>query len=368
VLHLGFEDPVMPGAGGGSLRTHEINRRLHARNFRITVLTTRYPGCVDQVRDGVSYVHVGLGRGRNRFTRLLGYIIRIPAAVRAHPEADLIVEDFFPPFSSMAVPLWTQRPVIGLVQWLHAREKARQYGLPFHLVERLTVLAHRRLIAVSEGTAERLLSLNPRARVDVIGNGVDVALFEEPVQLGRDVLFVGRMELGGKGLDLLLQAWSLACHQLDGQLLIAGSGPDEGRARRLAHRLGISERVVFLGWVGGREKVRLMNRSRVVVVPSRHETFGIVAIEALAAATPVVAFDISCLRELVPAGCGWLVQAFDVSALSARLVSVYGDEGTLLTAGRRGREFAADFDWDLLADLQARAYQDVLLEDLRPAG
>jgi glycosyltransferase involved in cell wall biosynthesis len=358
----------MPGAGGGSLRTHEINRRLFAHNYQVTVLTTRFPGCVDQVRDGVRYVHVGLGQGNNRLTRLIGYILRLPAAVRAHPDADLIVEDFFPPFSSMAVPLWSRRPVIGLVQWLHAREKARQYKLPFHLLERATVLAHRRLIAVSVGTAERLLSLNPRAHVDVIGNGVDIALFETPACLGSDVLFIGRLELGGKGLDLLLHAWSVACPGLDGRLMIAGTGLDEAKIRQLANRLGISDRVSFLGWVGGEDKVRLLNRSRLVVVPSRQETFGLVAIEALAAATPVIAFDIPCLREIVPADCGWLVKPFDISALAARLSSLYGDKEQLLAAGHRGREFAVEFDWDLLAELQAQAYQDALLRPCPPAG
>ena len=61
VLHLGFEDPAMPGAGGGSLRTHEINRRLAADGMDVTVLTSRFPGCTDRVQDGVRYVHVGAG-------------------------------------------------------------------------------------------------------------------------------------------------------------------------------------------------------------------------------------------------------------------------------------------------------------------
>src|SRR5690348_7635679 len=206
VLHLGFEDPRMPGSGGGSARTREIDGRLAAAGLELTVLTTRYPGCADGVYDGVRYEHVGIGTGRNRLTRLLGYIAALPAAVRAHRDADLVVEDFLPPFSSMAVPLWTRRPVVGMVQWLHAREKARQYKLPFHLVERAAVRTHRSLIAVSQGTADRLADLNPSASVTVIGNGVDPRLLDQPPQLGRDVLCIGRLELEGKGLDLLLPA------------------------------------------------------------------------------------------------------------------------------------------------------------------
>jgi glycogen(starch) synthase len=357
VLHLGFEDPLMPGSGGGSVRTREIDRRLAAGGMEVTVLTTRYPGCVDGEHEGVRYEHVGIGRGANRLTRLLGYLAVLPFAVRRHRDADLVVEDFLPPFSSMAVPLWTRRPVIGMVQWLHAREKTRQYKLPFHLVERAAVRTHRRLIAVSDGTAERLTSMNPHASVEVIGNGVEPALFDQPVQPGRDVLCIGRLELEGKGLDLLLQAWATAHRAVDGDLVIAGAGPDEARVRQLVERLGLSSRVRFAGWVSGADKARLLSTSRLVVVPSRAETFGIVAVEALAAATPVLAFDIPCLREVVPPDCGRLVPPFDVPTLAAALTDLHADEDLLLAMGAAGRTFAAGYDWDVLARRQADLYR-----------
>jgi len=368
VLHLGFEDPLMPGSGGGSVRTREINRRLAAEGMAVTVLTTRYPGGVDGVYEGVRYEHVGIGRGANRLTRLLGYLVALPAAVGRHGDVDLVVEDFLPPFSSMAVPLWTRRPVVGMVQWLHAREKARQYRLPFHWVEQLAVRTHRRLIAVSEGTAERLTALSPTATVEVIGNGVDPGLFDEPPRLGRDVLCIGRLELEGKGLDLLLAAWSQIAPRIDGDLLIAGRGPDERRVRHLATRLGVASRVRFLGWVSGAEKAGLLAGSRLVVVPSRAETFGIVAVEALAAGTPVVAFNIPCLREVVPAECGRLVPAFDVAGLAATLAGLYPDAEVVSALGQAGRRFAADYDWDVIARRQADVYRSAALPQQIPAS
>lgn len=361
VLHLGFEDPRMPGSGGGSVRTREIDRRLAAAGMGVTVLTTRYPGCVDGVYDGVRYEHVGIGRGSNRLTRLLGYVAVLPAAVHAHRDADLVVEDFLPPFSSMAVPLWTRRPVVGMVQWLHAREKARQYKLPFHLVERVAVRTHRSLITVSQGTAERLHAMNPAASVTVIGNGYDPEISAQPHRLGHDVLCIGRLELGGKGLDLLLAAWARASREVEGDLVVAGHGPDEMRVRRLADHLGITARVRFVGWVSGAEKARLLAGSRLVVVPSRAETFGIVAVEALAAGTPVVAFDIPCLREVVPSDCGRLVPPFDVEALAGAIVDLYPRAEHLLALGAAGRSFAAGYDWDDLARRQAEVYSATVL-------
>ncbi|GAA4796294.1 hypothetical protein GCM10023200_35450 [Actinomycetospora chlora] len=374
VLHLGFEHPHQPGAGGGSRRTHEIDRRLAAAGHRVTVLTATYPGAREAVVDGVRYVPVGpavgVRRGTNRLTRLLGYVAGLPLAVRRHRrDADVVVEDFFAPFSSMAAPRWTGRPTVGLVQWLHARDKSRQYRLPLHRVERFGARSHDRLIAVSEGTAEQLRAMNPAARVDVVGNGVEPALFEPRPRVGRDVVFLGRLELQGKGLDLLLDAWAAVCGEVEGDLVVAGGGPEEPRVRRYAARLGVDDRIRFVGWTAGAEKVALLADARLVVVPSRHETFGLVAVEALAAGTPVLAFDIPCLREVVPPGVGWTVPAFDGDALAARLVELMAPDATptLAAAGVAGRAFARAFDWDALAATQLAILTDALAAS-RPEG
>lgn len=360
VLHLGFEDPQMPGAGGGSVRTHEINRRLAAQGFHVTVVTTRYPGWQERVQDGVHYVPIGFGSGRNRLSRVVAYVARLPFEVRRRREmADLVVEDFFAPFSTMAAPLWTGRPTVGVVQWLHAEDKARQYKLPLHWMERLGVRKHRRLISVSQGIADRLTGINPDVHVDVIGNGVDPAAWIPEPRLGKDVLFIGRLEYGHKGLDLLLAAWSRCCDRVDGDLLIAGSGPDEARLREAIRDAGLTHRVRMLGWLSGEEKFQALSNARLVVVPSRHETFGLVAIDALATGTPVITFNIPCLREIVPPGAGWLVEPFDVDAFAEEIAIRYAQPG-LEQAAALGREFATGYNWDALAAKQAQSYIDSL--------
>jgi O-antigen/teichoic acid export membrane protein len=78
ILHLAFEDPLRPGAGGGSVRTLEIDRRL-ARNFKVTVVCARYRGSESRRQDGVQYVHVGLPWGQ-KFS-MLSYFLSLPWAV-----------------------------------------------------------------------------------------------------------------------------------------------------------------------------------------------------------------------------------------------------------------------------------------------
>ncbi|TYC99185.1 glycosyltransferase family 4 protein [Arthrobacter echini] len=351
----------MPGAGGGSVRTHQINRRLAASGFEVTVLTTTYPGATARTQDGVRYIPLGFGVGKNRLTRLLGYIARLPGeARRRRQDADLVVEDFFAPFSSMSAPRWTGRPTIGMVQWLHASDKARQYKLPLHWLERFGVRSHTRLIAVSRGTADKVASLNPSAVVEVIGNGIEQEALDGVPEVGRNVLFVGRLELHLKGLDLLLAAWATAQPSIGDKLVIAGTGPDEEKIGRLIGSLGLADSVELVGWVSGQAKLDLMRSARLVVVPSRHETFGLVAIEALASGTPVIIFDIPSLREVVPEGCGWKVPAFNARALAYELMRRYPAEAVLEQAGRQGREFARQFDWDRQADRQGAVYRDAV--------
>ena len=389
VLHLAFEDPAMPGSGGGALRTAEIDRRLAAAGHHVTVLTGRYPGASDRVeRHGagsVSWVHPHVGRGRTRLTRLVPYMaaafLAARRAGRRRPgddtgpgPVDLVVEDFFAPISSMAIPAWTRAPVVGVVQWLNAREKARQYHLPVHWVERWGVRTHRRIVAVSHGVGAATRALTPRAEVVVIGNGVDPVAFTvapRPVAERADVVFVGRLEIAQKGLDLLLDAWALAAPDVEGDLLLAGTGPDEAALRERADRLGIADRVRFLGWVAGRDKAELVAGAQIAAVPSRFETFGIVAAEALAVGTPVVAYDIDCLREVVPAEGGVLVPvpggAFDAAAYARALVDLAHDAPRRAEVARCGPGMARVHDWDALAAAQDAFYRRVVAEG-RPPG
>jgi glycosyltransferase involved in cell wall biosynthesis/O-antigen/teichoic acid export membrane protein len=351
VLHLGFEDPARPGAGGGSVRTHEINRRL-ADRFDITVVCARYPGCESRVTDGVRYVHVGLGLGYA--PSLLAYFAALPLAL-VRWDSDLVVEDFAAPFSSVAVPWMTRRPVVGVVQWLFAREKATQYRVPFHLVERVGVRSHRHLVAVSADLGADLAARNPAARVTVVPNGLPDEAFFPRAAPRRHAVYLGRLESAQKGLDLLLQAWA-AVPESDDELVVAGDGPDEDALRILARELGIEHRVRFIGRVAAEDRFDLLASAKVVVMPSRYETFGMVAAESLAVATPVVAFAIPCLRGLVDASTGILVNAFDTAALAGAVGALLDDPDLARRLGEAGAESVAGLRWDLVAEQQADVY------------
>jgi glycosyltransferase involved in cell wall biosynthesis len=187
------------------------------------------------------------------------------------------------------------------------------------------------------------------------------------------VIFVGRLEIAQKGLDLLLDAVDRVRGQLPGRVLLVGDGPDRGRIQQEVDRRGLGGLVVLVGRLDGEDKHEALAAAGLLVMPSRFETFGIVAVEALACATPVLAFDIPCLRAVVPPQSGRLVPAFDVEQLAAAMVQMLADPEALAEAGRRGREFARRFDWDEIAEQQAEVYDRVLgrrpvSDELVPSG
>ncbi len=327
ILHLGFEDHRRPGSGGGSLRNHEINRRLAARGHEVHVLCAPHPTLAARVEDGVSYMHVGVSAANA--ASLLTYQAALPWATRGairRLRPDLVVEEFAPLCSSMGVGHWTRLPTVGVVQGFFAREKARQYRLPTPLltaIERWGTRSHPRLVSMSEALAERLRGVAPASEVAVIGNGVDLgairaALDPTPAVEPGLVVFLGRMEIMQKGLDLFVDALGKLSDLPDLRVVLAGDGKDHRAVRARVEAAGVAERVEFAGRVGGADKWRLLARAQVLAMPSRYETFGLSALEAMACGTAVAGFDIPALRETVGAA-GMLVPRYDVSALADAL-------------------------------------------------
>jgi glycosyltransferase involved in cell wall biosynthesis len=352
ILHLAFDDLHRPESGGGAIRNHEINRRLAARHD-VTAVTVSYRGARERRQDGVHYVPAGLPLGY--YGAILTYFAAMPFVVWRH-RSDLVVEDFAAPFGSWLVPLWTRRPVIGHVQWLFAGEKSRQYHLPFSAFERWGVRVHRRLITVSNDLAARLRSMNPRAHVVVLPNGLEEGVWQVARGSRRHIVYLGRIEIAGKGLDLLLQAFASIADRTDARLLIAGDGPDRRAVARMVDSMGLGRRVELLGRIVGQPRLELLASAQVACVTSRYETFGMVALEALACGTPVIAFDIAGLRELLSPETAAVVPPFRVDAYAETLAGLLADPERCRRMGERGRDVARGFDWDRIAERQEQVY------------
>ena len=364
VLHLAFEDHHRPGSGGGSLRNSEVNSRLSAMGHAVDVVAANYPGAQSRVEDGVRYRHYGLPRGYG--FSLISHQLCLPTIVaaatrRLHP--DVIVEEFAPLTSSLGVGYWTRTPTVGVAQGFFAAEKAREYRMPPRLlvgIQQWGTRSHRQLVAVSEEVKRELVDIVPASTITVIPNGVDCAAAElarhsSTAETANVVLFLGRLEIRQKGLDVLLRAMS--CMDRGISLLIAGDGKDRKKIEVAIAEAGLSDRVRLVGAVHGEAKWRLIAEAGLLVQPSRYETFGMSVLEAMACGTPVVASDLPCLRELLPAKAGILVPPDDPMALAQGIDELLAMPKQLLAMQQAGPEIARMYDWDAIACAQLAVYE-----------
>ena len=188
-----------------------------------------------------------------------------------------------------------------------------------------------RLVAPSQ-SHRRLLALHgvPVQRVSVLENFVADGDWAQSsrADAGEYALFAGRL-VEEKGADVAIAAARTARVPL----VVAGSGPEEARLRRLAEGADVT----FLGWLdaGGLASVR--ERAAVLLAPSRwEEVSGFTALDALAAGVPVLAGDLGALPEIVDPAWGKVLPAGDVAAWTAALAELWGDP-----EGRRSRGEAA---------------------------
>ncbi len=356
ILHLAFEDPQRPGSGGGSVRTREINRRLGARH-EITAVVAGYPGATPRVEDDVRWLPIGTRTGTKR--DLLAYFALLGSVIRRHPH-DLLVEDFGAPFSVGFAPLYTRRPVVASVQWLFAREKRAEYGIPFDWVEQAGLRLYADFIAVSPWLADTLRARRPGATIETIPNGVEDSAFAIEPSAPRHLLFLGRLESGHKGCDLLIESIARARDALGERmppLVVVGDGPDRQAVEQHARRLGLGHLVEFRGRVDGIDKYRLTAGAYAVLMPSRYETFGMVAIESIAAGVPLIAFDVGPLSALAGVGGARLVPPFDLDAFAQEIVTAVLHYDDLVRHAPLGRRWARAYNWDRIALQQEDHYR-----------
>lgn len=344
-------------AGGGAVVVEKIATRL-AVDFDVTVVTVGSRGGT-QVRDGVRYRFLPIGWAGPRVGQLLFHALLPLLALRIRHA--LWIESFTPPFSTSFLPLFSRGRVLGLDQNLSGVSMWRRYRIPFFLIERLGLRFYRNVVVLNEHDREIVQRYSPRAAVEVIPNGVDLpGLDGSSLGYGDHILFLGRIDMHEKGLDLLIESYEKSGTQMP--LIIAGSGTVAAEAKLAKTLARTTSDIRTAGRVTGTRKRELLQRSAFVVLPSRHETFGLSALEAMSYGKPVVHFDLPSLHWMSGGG-NIAVPAFDVDALADAIGSLTADMQSRLVLGRRAWSAAQGFSWDAMTE-----HYDVLVHQLLDGG
>jgi glycosyltransferase involved in cell wall biosynthesis len=342
-----FDDIGNPHyGGGGAAVVQQIATRL-ARDYRVTVYCGSYAGSTgSQVRDGVRYVFLPVGWAGPRAGQLLFQLLLPLVAVARRP--DLWIESLTPPFSTSLLPLVSPAPVVGLVQMLGAADMARKYRLPFTIVERWGLGLYRHFIVLNESDRAAVRRWSRRATCELIPNGATrPPIMEGAFGSGSHILFLGRIDVRQKGLDLLLAA--IAADPPALPLVIAGGGtPREERKLRVLVQ-PVRQHVRLVGRVCGQQKEDLLRDCAFVVLPSRYETFSLSALEAMTYGKPVVCFDLPQLEWIFP-GSAMRVPPFDVPALAAAIGGLSRQPERRGAMGRHAYALSRHYDWEVIAE------------------
>ncbi len=351
-----YDDPGNPHyGGGGAVVVAELSARL-ADVYDVTVVSGSYRGSRGGRRAGVRLRYLPVGWAGARGGQLVFHALLPVAGLLVRH--DVWVDSFTPPFSTSLLPHVTRRPVVGLVQMLSGEDMRARYRLPFDRVERRGLRWYRRLVVLNDADREIVSRLSPRAVVRVIPNGVEVPPEDELAsEVGEHILFLGRIDVRQKGLDLLVAAHARAGTGLP--LVIAGTGPSREVAALEALVAGRDD-VRVVGHVSGARKAELLRTCAFLAMPSRFETFGLSALEAMAWAKPVVHYDLPRL-EWIPADAAVRVGRLDEEHLARALRSLATDAGDRAARGRRARAHAEEHDWSVMATRYRSVLDGVLV-------
>lgn len=263
---------------------------------------------------------------------------------------------------ALAGRAYHRRPIIVTVQGSDIFQVPR-HPLGARLTRRvLTGCRHVTALSGALARAVQQLGVAP-SQISIVPNGVDTTRFVPPEDGRRDdtVLYVGSL-IERKGLRHLLAALpeTMARHPAL-RLAIIGEGPEEPRLRTLAHSLGITDSVDFMGTQTQAAVRDQMQRARVLVLPSTEEGLGVVLLEALACGTPVVASDVGGIPDVVTPDVGRLVPPASPTHIAGALAELLEDAQAWERASRQARRRAVEhYDWVRVAARFLTIYEEVL--------
>lgn len=368
ILHLLYESAQDPfGFGGAAIRTYKIYGHLRARH-QILLVCRKYPGARDRRIRGLDHHFVGHAGG-SFSEALLHYAWQARRFVQHHGEDfDIIVEEFSP-----ATPMFLQgyrkRPLLLQIQGCTGIQYVRKYpfpiGFPLFLLERLRPFFYRRVVHVSRATAARFRH-RPGCRQTIIANGIDRDLLALEPGEENYILFLGRLDVHHKGIDVLLDAFArIAPAHPQLRLQLVGDGRDRQACADLVQRLPLDarRRVDFCGWLDGADKAQALANATLVVVPSRYETEGIVVLEAAACGKPVLVSDIDALDYLVRAGGAVSFRCGDAVDLALQMTRLLAAPRRRRDLSRNARSWVSGRTWDETARQFEALLQQVVNED-----
>lgn len=378
IEHWSYDHPANPWlGGGGAYRDWTLLQSLSEKWDRQYV-TAAFTG-VEKLQaawPGTTWLGGGGTPGRARFNWIRGIRRHMRQLMHGGNMPDLITASPSILAPTPCLRRYLKRTVL-VVHHLVGWNAWRNVGVLAPLCvayERSLLHLGYHYVVVNRKVENRIRSLNPKARISRIPNGIDSALLETERHPAPEplVVFMGRLDLEMKGIDRLLDAFAEVRRRVPGvrlEMAGRGSAADTKRLRELVACHPDADAIKVRSDISETQKAELLERAWVFAAPSRFEGWCIAAVEAQACRAPVVATTADGFLDSVPNGkTGILVPNHEDSVradLADAIVALLENESRRNEMGIAGHAWAARHTWKQLAC----QYEDFLfqtLENLHP--
>ncbi|MCS7098149.1 MAG: glycosyltransferase family 4 protein [Candidatus Methanomethyliaceae archaeon] len=375
ILMLSWEFPPHI-VGGLGRHVYNLSKALASKGIKVEVITfTDGSSKSEEVIDGLKVIRVN------------PYIFRSPDFISwIHGMNFLMIKKAIINFDLIHVHDWLTAPAgivmkhisrKPLISTIHSTELGRRGGIlkddyerHIHEIEWLLCYESWRVICCSEYMKDEISKFFscPLNKIVKIPNGFEP--LPPPANLNRRdyarddekiVLYIGRM-VYEKGPHILLEAIRIL-NRNDLKFLFVGDGPMKPHLIEMSKRMGIAEKVYFLGHVSDEVLHALYKMAYLAVFPSLYEPFGIVALEAMGSGVPVIVSAVGGLNEIIEDGYnGIKFPSGSPIGLANAIKRLLDDKELYYRIVNNAKERMKNFTWDGIAEKTINVYQQVLEE------
>ncbi len=373
--------------GGIARHVYELSKFLVKEGVDVTVITPEaHDSPLTETKDGIHIVRTQIQIPAPNFYNwiyLMNHFFskKIAQLIKDYGSFDIVHgHDWMVVPSASEAKLYTSSVFVLTFHSLEFRRSLGSKTLESMMIESIEWWGSydsSKLIVCSnsmKNDAMQKFSINP-SKISVIPNGIDSERININVEVSKTresygvywkeqmILFVGRLT-AQKGCEYLIRAMPQILSKYNAKLLIVGDGPSRSYLESEASRLGVSNRVIFTGFLPDVEMVKLMKSTDVLVVPSIYEPFGIVALEGMAAGVPVVVSDIDGLSEIIShEDNGIKVFPQNPPSIFWGVDRVLSDRGLAEHLKEKGREsIEKEFSWSIIAEKTLDLYKGAINE------
>jgi len=365
-----------PTHGGSGVVATELGKHLAAMGHHVAFISYASPLRLGDLPPRVSFHEVEIEEYPllRQFPYTLALASKIAEVARAK-QLDILHAHYAIPFGAAALlarRIVSERP-LKVVTTLHGTDITLVgNNASFRPVTEMILRESDAVTAVSRFlVAETVRQFNTERAIDCVYNFIDPGRHDTmpcsclPAKRSRDELTV--MHVSNfrpvKRVQDVIAAFAKICQAVNARLVLIGDGPDVTAVRCEAERLGVLDRVFFIGVVD--HIASLLAAADLFLLPSSTESFGLAALEAMASGVPVIASNVGGLPEVVEDGVtGHLVPVGDVERMAARAIEILSNPQTRRVMGEAGRRRATEcFHYSVLVPQYEAIYRRALAAD-----